>query len=69
MNDIELQDLIARYKGVNPKSVVGMETLSTQYYVDTLLKKYMVSLLLMVFQITGNMITCYRIYLLTVLLV
>ena len=39
LNDIALQDLIARYKGINPKSVVGMETLSTQYYVDTLLKK------------------------------
>ena len=39
LNDIALQDLIARYKDVNPKSVVGMETLSTQYYVDTLLKK------------------------------
>ena len=39
MNDIALQDLISRYKGINPKSVVGMETLSTQYYVDILLKK------------------------------
>lgn len=39
LNDIALQDLIARYKGVNPKSVIGMEVLSTQHYVDTLLKK------------------------------
>lgn len=39
MNDIELQDLNARYRGVNPKAVVGMEALFTQHYVNTLLKK------------------------------
>lgn len=39
LNDIALQDLIVRYKGVNPKSVIGMEVLSTQHYVDTLLRK------------------------------
>jgi hypothetical protein len=39
LNDIALQDLIAEYLTANPKAVVGMETLSSQYYVDTLLQK------------------------------